>query len=322
MFETLKEMDTVTLRFSQDGLLFLNLTLAVIMFGVALGIKFEHFTRLVKDPRSVLVGFLSQFVLLPFITFIVVVILRNVITPTIALGMLLVASCPGGNISNFMSSLAKANAALSVSLTAIATLSAIVLTPLNFAIWGGLFLKIYESGTADAILQPIKIEPLEMFKVVGLILGIPLVLGMLFNHKLPKITGKIIKPMKIFSVVAFLAMVIILFRSNYDFFLRFIRYIFVLVLVHNILAFLTGYYFSTLTGRNRYDRRTITIETGIQNSGLGLALLFNPNIFPPELMIGGMAVVTAWWGVWHIISGLTLAGFWSRKPVPELAVSP
>ncbi|NMD03391.1 MAG: bile acid:sodium symporter family protein, partial [Bacteroidales bacterium] len=94
MFDSLKAMDTVSLRFSQEGLLVLNLTLAFIMFGVALGIKVEHFTRLVKNPSSVIVGFLSQFVLLPVITFCLTLLLRNFITPTVAMGMILVAACP------------------------------------------------------------------------------------------------------------------------------------------------------------------------------------------------------------------------------------
>lgn len=316
MFEALKTMDTVSLRFSQDGLLILNITLAFIMFGVALGIKFEHFARLVKNPSSVIVGFLSQFLLLPAVTFLFAVLLRNVITPTVAMGMILVASCPGGNISNFMSSLSKGNAALSVSLTAVATLSAIFMTPLNFALWGGLFFDVYQKTTPD-LLQPLTIDPLEMFKTVFILLGIPLVLGMLCAYYLPRITKAIIKPLKIFSILVFFAMVIILFRSNYDFFLRFIKYIFIIVLIHNGIAFLTGFLFSTLTKRSRYDRRAITIETGIQNSGLGLVLLFNPNIFPPDMMIGGMAIVTAWWGVWHILSGLALASLWSKKPLNE-----
>jgi len=314
MFEALKAMDTVSLRFSQDGLLILNLSLSLIMFGVALGIKVEHFTQLIKNPASVIIGFVSQFLLLPAITFLLVILLKNYITPTIAMGMILVASCPGGNISNFMSSLAKGNAALSVSLTAIATLSAIFMTPLNFAIWGGLFLNISQNTPAD-LLQPLIIDPIEMFKTVFILLGVPLVVGMLFAYYVPRITKAIIKPLKILSIIVFFAMVIILFRSNYDFFLRFIKYIFLIVFVHNLIALGTGFAFSTITRRTAYDRRAITIETGIQNSGLGLVLLFNPNIFPPGMMIGGMAVVTAWWGVWHIVSGLSIAGIWSGIPV-------
>ena len=230
------------------------------------------------------------------------------------MGMILVAACPGGNISNFMSSLAKGNVALSVSLTAIATLAAIIMTPLNFAVWGGLFLDIYEK-TAPDLLQPLRIDPVEMFKTVFILLGIPMLLGMLCANYLPKITKAIIKPIKIFSILVFLAMVVILFKSNYDFFLRFIKIIFILVLIHNFLAFLTGFLFSTALRRSPFDRRAITIETGIQNSGLGLVLLFNPNIFPSDMMIGGMAIITAWWGVWHIISGLILSGIWSVVPL-------
>jgi len=314
MLEALKAMDTVSLRFSQDGLLVLNLALAFIMFGVALGIKIDHFTRLIKDPGSVIVGYISQFLLLPAVTFALVILFRNIITPTVAMGMILVAACPGGNISNFMSALGRGNAALSVSLTALATLSAIFMTPLNFALWGGLFLNVCQHTTSE-LLQPLRIDPFEMFKTVFILLGIPLVIGMLFSHYLPKITKAIIRPLKIMSIVVFFAMVIILFRSNYDYFLRFIKYIFVIVLIHNLIALSTGFAFATITRRTPYDRRAITIETGIQNSGLGLVLLFNPNIFPPDIMIGGMAVVTAWWGVWHIISGLTLSGIWSAIPL-------
>ena len=102
MLEGLKMLDTVDLRFSQDGLLILNIAIAFIMFGVALGIKFRHFADVFKDPRSVVVGFLSQFLLLPALTFMIAVAFRNYITPTVGLGMILVASCPGGNISNFI----------------------------------------------------------------------------------------------------------------------------------------------------------------------------------------------------------------------------
>jgi bile acid:Na+ symporter, BASS family len=317
MFEALKAIDTVSLRFSQDGLLILNISLALIMFGVAMGIKVEDFTRLIKKPVSVVVGFISQFLLLPAITFLLVILLQKFITPTVAMGMILVSACPGGNISNFMSSLANGNAALSVSLTALATLSAIFMTPLNFAIWGGLYLNFYQ-GTPSDLLQPLVIDPLEMFKTVFILLGIPLVLGMSFSYYLPRIAKVVIKPLRLLSILVFFAMVIILFKSNYDFFLRVIKYIFLIVLLHNILAFLTGFSLSTITRRLPQDRRAITIETGIQNSGLGLVLLFNPNIFPPNMMIGGMAVVTAWWGIWHIISGLGIAGIWSQIPVKGL----
>jgi BASS family bile acid:Na+ symporter len=124
------------------------------------------------------------------------------------------------------------------------------------------------------------------------------------------------KPLQYLSIVVFIAMVIIIFTGNLDVFMKVIQYIFLLVLLHNLLALGIGYGTSTLLKLPYKDRRTVTIETGIQNSGLGLVLLLNPNIFPEVgawANNGGMLVITAWWGVWHIISGLTLAGLWRWK---------
>ena len=111
-----------------------NIVIALIMFGVALDIRWRHFIDLLKNPKSVVVGAVSQFLLLPALTFLLVLIVKP--TPTVALGMILVAACPGGNISNFMSYLAKGNTALSVSLTAVSTSLAVLMTPLNFTLWG------------------------------------------------------------------------------------------------------------------------------------------------------------------------------------------
>jgi BASS family bile acid:Na+ symporter len=239
--------------------------------------------------------------------------------------MILVASCPGGNISNFISSLAKGNVALSVSLTAIATLGAIVLTPLNFALWGKLYIWAY-NVKAEHLLQPLVIDPTEMFKTVFILLGVPLIVGMWFNHKFPKTTAKIVKPIKNLSILLFVVIVVLAFSNNYSHFLSHITYIFLIVLVHNAVAFTTGYSIASIFKLEKIDRRSVTIETGIQNSGLGLVLLFNPKIFPSTIVIdgiersleiGGMAYIAAWWGIWHILAGLTIAGLWSRIPVEE-----
>lgn len=309
MYEKLLALDSIRLNFSPQGLMIINITLAFIMFGVALEIKMEHFRQLVKYPKSVIVGFVGQFVMLPAVTFGIVMLLRDYISPAVAMGMILVAACPGGNISNFMSSVAKANVALSVTLTAIATLSAILLTPLNFAFWGGLY-----TSSSD-LLKPITIDPMEMFKTVFILLGIPLVLGMLFAHYFPKVTAKIVKPLKTISMLIFIGMVVLAFTNNYQYFVKYIGLIFFIVLLHNGLALTTGYLAGTIFRLPKADRRTTTIEVGIQNSGLGLVLLFNPRIF--EEPIGGMAFIAAWWGIWHIISGLGLANILARIPIKE-----
>ena len=313
MVEALQQLDNVRLNFSPQSLFIVNLTLAFIMFGVALGIKIDDFKRIFQDPKPAITGIVSQFLLLPLVTFVIVIILRNYITPNIAFGMILVAACPGGNISNFMSSLAKANTALSVSLTAFATLTAIILTPLNFSVWGGLYIKVYTAMDATELLRPIKIDAIEMFKTVFILLGIPLIIGMIFSSKFPKLSQKIYKPIQRLSILVFSAIVIISFAKNYDFFVLYIKYIFFFVLIHNAIALSTGYSFASLLKLRKQDRRAITIETGIQNSSLGLVLIFNPLIFPNDLATGGMAFIVAWWGIWHIISGLTISGIWSSK---------
>lgn len=227
------------------------------------------------------------------------------------MGMILVASCPGGNISNFMSSLSKANTELSVGLTATTTLLATITTPFNFAFWGGLYVN-FISKHAKHMLQPLEIDNGQMFETVFILLGIPLVIGIFFSHYFPKITEKLKKPIQILSIVFFIAMVVMAFANNFDLFLKYIFFIFIIVLVHNLLALATGFSIASIFKLPNADRRTLTIETGIQNSGLGLVLLFNPKIFPPELALGGMLFITAWWGIWHIISGLSLSLYWNK----------
>ena len=312
MLATFRELDKERLNFGGASLP-LQIVLGVVMFGVALGIKVQHFKDVAKNPKLVIIGFTSQFIILPAVTFLVVLLLNKWITPTVALGMILVASCPGGNISNFMSSVAKANVALSVTLTAIATLGAIVLTPFNFAFWGGMYLK-FAPSEATAFLRELHIDPIEMFKTVFILLGVPLLLGMWFNHRFPKITAKIFNPFKNGSMIVFMLLVVVLFGMNYNFFIRFIGYIFIVVLIHNIVALSTGYSLGMLFRTDAPSRRTFAIETGIQNSGLGLVLLFNEAIFPTHLKIGGMAFIAGWWGIWHILSGLGIANYWARVP--------
>lgn len=306
MQESLQVMDSVRLNFNNDGLLLLNITLAVVMFGVALEIKLDHFTKLFKEPRPAIVGIISQIVLLPAVTFLLVKLINP--TPTVALGMILVAACPGGNVSNFISATAKGNVALSVSLTAFSTLAAVITTPLNFEIWGGLY-----NATSPAF-KPIEIDPYSMFQTVFIILGIPLILGMFVAHKFPNLTAKITKPIKTTSFVIFISYILIALLSNWTHFKNYVHLVMIIVFLHNGLALLTGYGVSYFSGLKWRERRTIAIETGIQNSGLALVLIFNPKIFPAELEIGGMAIIAAWWGIWHIVSGLSLATFWSKRP--------
>lgn len=314
MFESLEALDHIRLNFTEGGLLGLNIALAIIMFGVALGIKIDDFKQVVIKPKPIVTGYVAQFFLLPALTFLLILLLRP--TPSVALGMIMVAACPGGNISNFLSSLAKGNSALSVTLTAFSTLSAIFMTPFNFSFWGGLYVN-YWNKRGESFLRPIEIEPMQMFVTVFIILGIPVIAGILFAKYFPVITSKITHHIKRISIIFFLLMVVLMLKNNFAQFADSIHLIFVIVLLHNGLALATGFSFASILKLNRKDRRAISIETGIQNSGLALTLMFNPKIFPPDFELGGMAVIAAWWGIWHIISGMIMAGLWGRKPLND-----
>ena len=308
--EVIAHLDSIKVNMNEAGMNTITIVLAFVMFGVALGIKPRTFVDIIRKPQSVILGIICQMILLPALTFLLTITFKNQISPMIALGMILVASCPGGNISNFITSLSRGNTELSVSLTAINTAACIFTTPLNFAFWGGRYLKY--AAKQDIILPELTIPFGEIFQSIVIIMGIPLVLGILCAHYLPKVAARLKKPMSYLSIVFFIAMVCIAFAGNFDVFIRCILVIFLVVLVHNLLALGIGFGTGTLLKVPYKDRRTLTIETGIQNSGLGLALLLNPKIFDPVMWEnnGGMLVITAWWGVWHIISGLTLAMIW------------
>ena len=293
-------IDSVRIHFDSDALWLLNICLAIIMFGVALDLKVADFKRVIYQPKSTLLGIFSQFLVLPFFTYLLILVIEPL--PSIALGMILVASCPGGNISNFMTHLSGGNSALSVTLTAFSTLMAVFMTPLNLSLWAGLY-----PPTAE-ILKQVALDPFTLFKTIALILGLPLIAGMAFNHYNPQIAQKISKGLKPLSILIFLAFVVIAFAQNFGIFLEYIHMVVFIVFLHNVIGLSTGFVIGKLGGTDFEDQKSLAIETGIQNSGLGLVLIF---AFFDGL--GGMTIIAAWWGIWHIISGLALALYWGRR---------
>jgi bile acid:Na+ symporter, BASS family len=293
-------IDQVELRFDAGSLGLLNVILGLVMFGVALDLKVDDFKRALRSPKGPAVGVLAQFVVLPAATFGLTLLLKP--PPSVALGMILVASCPGGNISNFITHMSGGDTALSVTMTAISTVAAVVMTPLNITFWGGL------NPATAAVLTEVHIEFLQMLGTVGTLLGLPLVLGMLIAAKLPKVADSLRKPFKALSLAFFAVFVLVAFNKNFDHFLVSIGFIFLPVVIHNAVALSSGYFAGRLAGLPVAERRAVAIEVGIQNSGLGLILIFN--FFDG---LGGMAVIAAFWGIWHIVAGLTLAAIWSRR---------
>jgi len=292
-------IDSIKINFNTEGLWILNIALAIIMFGVALSIKIDDFKLLIKKPKILFVGIFSQFFLLPALTFVAILIIKP--QPSFALGMMMIAACPGGNISNFFSKMANGNAALSVSLTAFATLICIIMTPFNLQFYGGLY------EPTNAILKTVELDPFSLFKLVLLILGVPLILGMLTNIYFEETAKKIEKKLKPFSMIIFLALIVIAVYDNLDIFLNYIHLVAGLVIFHNIGAYFIGFYTAKTFGLEKRDRKTISMETGIQNGGLGLLLIFQ--FFDG---LGGMALLAAFWSIWDIFSGLVLAAFWTK----------
>ena len=293
-------IDQIRLNFSPQALIGLNIVIGLMMLGVALELKPADFKRIFISPKAPFIGLAAQFILLPGFTFLLTLVLRPI--PSMALGMILIAACPGGNLSNIITYLARGNAAVSVSMTAVSTAAAIIMTPLNLALWGSL-----NPATAP-ILRQVSLNPFDVFTTVVLILGIPLTIGMILSHIFPNLIERIRKPFKILSFLIFIGFVGAALSANWQIFLRVIGLVVFGVFLHNALALSTGYWFARLFRLVERDRRAVSIEVGIQNSALGLILIFN--FFEG---LGGMAIVAAWWGIWHIISGLIMALYWSRR---------
>jgi len=293
-------MDAVQIQFDPSSLLLINLILALMMFGVSLDLRAEDFRRIVREPRAPMIGLFAQFLLLPALTCLACWALR--IDPQLALGMQLVAACPGGSFSNIMTWMARGNVAVSVSMTAVSSLAAGVLTPLNFALYAWL------NPYTRPLLTDIALDPLGLLLMVLLVLGLPLVLGMFIGRRFPLLTLKVEKPLRIFALLVMLAFVGLAFGRNWQQFLQHFHLFFWLVVAHNAMALLIGYGSARLSGLPVADRRAITLEVGIQNSALGLVIIFT--FFPQA---SGMLLIAAFWGCWHLVSGLSLAWLWSRS---------
>lgn len=294
----MSDVDALTLAFEPGTLVLLNVVIGLIMFGVALDLSVDDFRTVARKPRGAVVGLVAQFLLLPAATYALTRIIHPV--PSIALGMILVAACPGGNISNIITHLAGGNTALSIGMTAVSTAAAVVMTPLNIAFWGSL------NPETAAIMHQVDLDPLRLLLTVVTILGVPLVAGMTVAARRPEVAKMIRRPMKVLSIVFFGAVVALALVKNWGAFLEYVGVVMGVVALHNALALALGYGAGRSLGLDSRDARAISIEVGIQNSALGLTLIFT--FFAG---LGGMALVAAWWGIWHIVAGLGVAAFWT-----------
>lgn len=282
-------------------MIIMNACLAFIMFGVALHITPDDFRRIASYPRAFITGLVSQWILLPLMTVLLIRIWGP--PPSVALGLVLVAACPGGNISNYVTHLGKGNVALSVTLTSTVTIMSLLMTPLCFFACASLV------PSTRHLLKTIELDPFTLLQILAWILVLPLVAGMMFRRHWPALTRRIARPMSMASLVIFAAFIFFAVRANWQNLIDHGDRVLGLVIVHNLLAMAMGFGWARWRKLSVSDSRAVCFETGIQNAGLGLVLIFN---FFGHL--GGMILVTAAWAVWDLISAFLLSLYWSRKP--------
>ncbi|MEN9414092.1 MAG: hypothetical protein RLZ62_396 [Bacteroidota bacterium] len=297
-------VDTLQLHFNPDQMLVLNAAMAFLMFSVALDIRLEDFRRVVQFPRSIGVGILAQYLIFPLLTLAIIAIFNP--PASVGLGMVLVSMCPSGNMTNFLSHFAKANVALSVTLNAIIILSASFLTPAGFLFWSAFV------PDSEAVRQTFEISFSQMVIIIIELIVAPLLIGMWLNEKKPEFVAKIRPWAQRISLLLFFSILVLALLGNRDNIVNFLGFVFVLVAVHNGVALAHGYALGRLFRLPELDCRTLAFETGIHNTALGLLLIFK--FFGG---LGGMALIAAWYGIWDLITGMSLAWYWKKHPVQQ-----
>lgn len=300
------DVDAIRIAFDENSMVLLRIIIAAILFGIALDTRIEDFREAARQPKAIAVAIAAQFMLLPAITFLLTLALG--VRGSVALGMILVACCPPGNVSNIVTHQARGDVALSVSMTAIGNILAIPLMPLNFALWGSL----HPSG--GALMREIDIRAIDMLAEVGLVIGLPFIVGLSIVRIFPGVSrraGKIVTPV---AFLALGALILVALLNNWALFVAWIGVVAIAVFLHDALAMGLGYGIAVAFRLPQRARKAMTFEVGIRNAGLGLLL-----VFANFGGLGGMALVAAWWGIWDIIAALTVARWWrARTPAEAL----
>jgi bile acid:Na+ symporter, BASS family len=282
--------------------LILSLVLATMVFSVALELKIDDFKRVALAPKAVVCGLIPQFVLLPVGTWAATLVLD--LPPNVETAMILVAACPGGSLSNVITHLGRGNTALSVSISAVAALMAIVLTPFNFS-W-----MVATNPATAGWLRSLQIDPSGIWMSLLALLAFPMVLGLYVAHRLPAVTQRMRKPLANFSLVALLAFIVLGLVKERSLLTMALLPMLALVVAHNACGLFFGWATARIFSLSAPDRRAVMIEGGMQNSGLALgiiALQFNNDL--------GMVIIASLWGIWHIVSGLACVLVWRRQDV-------
>ena len=272
---------------------YITILLGVVMFGMGLTLKPVDFKLVFTKPIPVIIGICAQYTIMPLVAFALAYLLR--LPPELAAGLVLLGSVPGGTASNVMVYLARGNVALSVAMTSLSTMMAPIMTPLLIYLLAGQWLPV---------------DPVAMFMSIIQVIIIPIILGFLIQKFFPVAVEKGVTVVPLISVAAILIIVAAVTAANAGNVVAAGFLVFIAVFLHNGFGLLLGYLVALMMGLGENERRAISIEIGMQNSGLGVALAtahFSPLAALPSV----------WGAIWHNISGPTLATYWANKSIPE-----
>lgn len=267
----------------------ISILLGIIMFGMGMTLSLNDFKEVFKHPKKVAIGVIGQFTIMPLVAFGLAIGLK--LPPEVAAGVILVGCCPGGTSSNVMTFLARGNVALSVAITSVTTLLAPFVTPALILLLASKWLPV-SAG--------------DMFISIVKIVLIPIILGLVVKMLFRKQVEKSVKALPLVSVIAIVAIVAAVVSGNQQKIAETGLLILLVVILHNSIGYLLGYWFARLLKLDYADQKSVSIEVGMQNSGLGATLAATH--FSPLA-----AVPSAIFSVWHNISGSLLATWWSKK---------
>lgn len=283
-------LDSLRIVLDPVGQTGVALALMLVMFSVALGLRVDDFGFLRDKLWLFTGGVVTQVIVLPLVTFLLILAIRP--AASIALGMLVVACCPGGAVSNLLTYLSRGNVAASVALTATSSLLAAILTPMSIVFWSQAY-----APTAD-LLRSLEVSPMLFVAQTTTLLAVPLVLGMFVAARAPDVAARIRRRTTVLGVSVLVGVIVYGIAYFYPVLLPALPLLGAIVVLHNALAFVTGAAAGMLLSGIRATRRALTFEIGIQNSGLALVILLS------QLRgLGGAAAIAAVWGVWHLIAG-------------------
>ena len=264
--------------------------LGVVMFGMGLTLKPSDFKPVLMHPKEMLIGELAQFIIMPLVAWLLCRLLN--LPPELALGVILVGCCPGGTASNVICYLAKGDVALSVAMTGVSTLLAPFVTPVLVLLLAG---------------ETVDVDVLGMFMSIVQVVILPIVVGLVVNHYFGNFTQRVIPYMPMLSTLAIAAIIGIIVSHNAQNIMGCSLLVAVAVILHNMLGLSLGYIAGMLTGMSPEKRTAISIEVGMQNSGLASSLAATHFALYPLAAVPG-----AIFSVWHNFSGSIAAGVLKR----------